>query len=89
MSLGSIYIVCPGPSMRDFPFEKLRNRKTIVVNRSCYYVPNWDIMVFLDEGMLNELSNNKKKSEAPLQYPTITNQKTTIMNKNILSYYFQ
>jgi hypothetical protein len=58
MSLGSIYIVCPGPSMRDFPFEKLRNRKTIVVNRSCYYVPNWDIMVFLDEGMLNELSNS-------------------------------
>lgn len=29
MSLGSIYIVCPGPSMKDFPFEKLRNKKKV------------------------------------------------------------
>lgn len=44
-----VYIVCSGPSMKDFDFTLLKDYDTIVVNMSYQYVPDWNYMVAIDE----------------------------------------
>lgn len=42
------FIVCGGPSLRGFDFERLRGRRVIAVNSSVFAVPFADALVFGD-----------------------------------------
>lgn len=42
------FIVCGGPSLRGFDFERLRGRKIITINSSVFSVPFADALVFGD-----------------------------------------
>lgn len=43
------FIVCGGPSLRGFDFDKLRGRRIIAVNSSVFSVPFADVLVFGDD----------------------------------------
>jgi len=44
----TIYIVCSGPSLKDFDFNKLKDKKVIAVNYSAFNIPYFDYVCALD-----------------------------------------
>jgi len=55
-----IYIVGGGSSLKEFDFSKLKDKDTIVVNKSYSYVPNLDYFITMDYSFLNKIENNLK-----------------------------
>jgi hypothetical protein len=45
----TVFIICGGPSLRSFDFERLRGRRVLVVNSSLYAVPWADALFFGDD----------------------------------------
>jgi hypothetical protein len=44
----TVFIVCGGPSLMGFDFERLRGRRVIAINRSIHSVPFADLLFFGD-----------------------------------------
>ena len=52
------YIVGGGPSLRDFDFSLLRDRRTIVINAAIFDVPWADIWISEDERFIRRFAND-------------------------------
>jgi len=57
-----IFIVGGGSSLLNFPFNKLKNKKTIAVNVSALDVPNPTFSITADSGMFQKLQTGYFKS---------------------------
>ena len=54
-----IFVVCTGPSLKEFDLNKLKNEDTIVVNMAYKYVPDWNYMVAIDEIVFDRMKNEQ------------------------------
>lgn len=72
-----VFVVAGGSSLMDFNFEKLKGKRTIAVNYSYFYVPDCDIMVFIDQTFLNVLQVTDKQI-SDIKCPIITGPNPTI-----------
>ena len=52
-----VYVVCSGPSMKGFDFNRLATEDTIVVNLAYKYVPEWKYMVAIDACVFDTMKN--------------------------------
>ena len=58
-SSDSVYIICGGPSLTNFDFQRLADRDTIVVNSSLKYVPNPNWFVTVDYTFLRKFGTKQ------------------------------
>lgn len=54
-----VFIVCGGPSLKGFDFELLRDKDTIVVNKSILDVPNPNYFITVDYTFLRKIGSHK------------------------------
>lgn len=54
-----VYIIGGGTSLKGFDFNKLKDKTTIAVNKSCKYVPNLDYFITMDFTALRKISISK------------------------------
>lgn len=59
----NVFIIGGGPSLVGFDFNRLKNKNTIVINHAFEYVPNLDILIFLDNVFRAEFLNRGFKFE--------------------------
>jgi hypothetical protein len=60
MKNNKIYICGGGTSLKDFRFDKLKNKETIVVNKSIFSVPNANCFITCDNTFLWKLNEEQK-----------------------------
>jgi hypothetical protein len=56
----TIFIVGGGPSLKDFPFEHLRDRRTIAVNVAVFDVPSADYVITVDYTFLSKIVTRRR-----------------------------
>jgi hypothetical protein len=49
----TVYIVAGGPSLKDFDFSKLKDKKVIAVNKAFMFVPECDVIYWTDTRFYN------------------------------------
>lgn len=54
--MNPVYIVAGGPSLRNFDFQKLKDKTTIVINKSIFDVPDPTYFLTIDYSFLQYLS---------------------------------
>ena len=57
-----VFIICGGPSLRDFDFSKLKNEDTITVNKSIFDVPSPNYFITVDYTFLQKINISQFKS---------------------------
>ncbi len=62
MQIEDVYIVGCGPSLKDFPFDKLREKNTIAVNMASLDVPDPTYCITLDSGILRKIQSGYFKA---------------------------
>lgn len=49
----TVYIVAGGPSLQDFDFSKLKDKKVIAVNKAFLFIPDCDVIYWTDSRFYN------------------------------------
>ena len=62
MNSNEVFIIGGGESLRDFSFDRLKNRDTIAINVAALDVPNPTYCITADSGMLRKLQEGYFKS---------------------------
>lgn len=53
--MGEVYIIGGGTSLKGFDFNKLKDKTTIAINKSCLTVPNLDYFITMDFTALKKI----------------------------------
>lgn len=60
-----VFIVCSGPSMKDFDYNLLKGKTVIAINSEFFFVPNCEWLVCSDHQFISGEENIKKEEIIP------------------------
>lgn len=58
-----VFLVGGGPSLKGFNLSRLKNKRTVAINHSYMYVPDADVLVFLDAAFKGQFQKRGHKFE--------------------------